>query len=365
MKRLYLAVAVLLGFTSAAAYINSSNLSLLRELGFTLPAKAGPGGSPTSGSSPPVRREPLEKVPDSSRINGQIVPSSPTDLREGSPTSDDVTANAVARPATGVATFNTTILRRPFKVRIYDGAFQDGDIVRVTFNGRTINPALLITNAGQTFEFSEAQGLKRGVNLLEIAAINEGSEPPNTPSIEYSADQTLNGQLLKQTLGLNPGQSFVTTVGFPQIAICRTRVRFPCLTRPFPESSQHVLEAIGNPPEPIRAALKPRATGNPLRGRYPRLLTIDRDNGTTRRNRSTAPYAACPRRNGQRQQLDEYPPAVFLENLGSAHIKCILGSDNQGAGSTFGFQLRAYAEVLGNPVYRLDDGVTIEFIVLD
>lgn len=365
MKRLYLAVAVLLGFTSAAAYINSSNLSLLRELGFTLPAKAGPGGSPTSGSSPPARREPLEKVPDSNRIDGQIVPSSPTDLREGSPTSDDVTANAVARPATGVATFNTTILRRPFKVRIYDGAFQDGDIVRVTFNGRTINPALLITNAGQTFEFSEAQGLKRGVNLLEIAAINEGSEPPNTPSIEYSADQTLNGQLLKQTLGLNPGQSFVTTVGFPQIAICRTRVRFPCLTRPFPESSQHVLEAIGNPPEPIRAALKPRATGNPLRGRYPRLLTIDRDNGTTRRNRSTAPYAACPRRNGQRQQLDEYPPAVFLENLGSAHIKCILGSDNQGAGSTFGFQLRAYAEVLGNPVYRLDGGVTIEFIVLD
>lgn len=361
MKRLYLAIAVLLGFTSASVlYISGSNSSLLRRLDFVLPAEAGPGGSP------PLRREPLANVFYPNRITGQIVTSSPTDLRGGSLASDDITTNAVARPATGVATFNTTILRRPFKVRIYDGGVQDGDIVRVTFNGQVINPALLITNAGQTFEFSEAQGLKRGVNRLEIAAVNEGSIPPNTPIIEYSADQTLNGQTFGGVLELNPGQSFVTVVGFPQIAICRTRLRFPCLTRIYPESSQHVLEAIGNPPEPIRAALKPGRTGNPLRARYPRLLTIDRGaNADARRIQSTAPYAACPRRNGKSQQRDEYPPAVFLENLGSAHIKCILGSDNQGSGSTVGIQIGAYAEASGGPVYRLEGGDTIEFIVLD
>jgi len=166
-------------------------------------------------------------------------------------------------------------------------------------------------------------------------------------------------------LGLNPGQSFITTVGFPQIAFCKTRLRFPCLTRPYPESSQHALEALGNPPTPITAALRPGQVGNPLRSSYPRLLTIDRDNATTRRQRSTDPYANCPNRNGQSQQRDEYPQAVFLENLGSAHIKCILASDNQGSGSTIGLQLRSYAEVSGGPTYRLDNGDTIEFVVLD
>ncbi len=152
----------------------------------------------------------------------------------------------------------------------------------------------------------------------------------------------------------------------PQIALCKTVVQFPCV-RTFPETAQHVLEAQGVPPEPITAPLLPRRTGNPLRKSYPRLLKLDRSTPNdpnkvkNRRGRSTNAYI-CPPNLGQ--DKDEYPPAVFAENKGSAHIKCISLSDNRGSGSSFDRQLERYKVSPTSPPVEIANGDSIEFVIL-
>jgi hypothetical protein len=171
--------------------------------------------------------------------------------------------------------------------------------------------------------------------------------------------------VLGTTQDLLVGQSFVTTVGFPQIALCKTRFQFPCgIARLTPETAQHVLEALGMPPEPITAPLRRGQTGNPVPSSYPRLLTLDRDNRAVtdaRRRRSTRPYV-CP--SSSTQDKDEYPMASVVENFSSAHIKCIKREDNQDAGIGYRNQINAYSTTSTGSGVKLEDGTTIEFVIL-
>ena len=175
------------------------------------------------------------------------------------------------------------------------------------------------------------------------------------------------------TRDMTVGQSFTTTVGFPQIALCLRIKRFPCLgSGPHTESARHVLDTFQSPPKPITAPLRPGKVGNQPRNFYPRLLTLDRDRRDPNRNNrkfadirradSVRAYK-CPA--GANQDRDEYPPAAVIENFGTAHIKCINGLDNQGAGASLGTQWNYYkikADGANQP--KLDDGDTIEFVVL-
>lgn len=156
MKRIYSLAVASLSFSAVILfYTIGFHSSQLEKATFALLAKAQASGSVVS------QQEPQPGILYPNRIDGQIQPSdSINSWEEVSPSlSNDATTNAIAAPATTVATFNTTITRRPFKVRIYDNATQDGDIVRVIFNGRVINSSLVLTSAGQTFEFSSQQGL--------------------------------------------------------------------------------------------------------------------------------------------------------------------------------------------------------------
>jgi hypothetical protein len=87
-------------------------------------------------------------------------------------------------------------------------------------------------------------------------------------------------------------------------------------------------------------------------GRRPHLVTIDRNNpprpdppgpkfpAKARNSMSTDPYD-CPKVNGIRiDDRDEYPQAVFLENYGTASVKCVLLGDNRGSGNRIGIQMR-------------------------
>jgi Deoxyribonuclease NucA/NucB len=49
-----------------------------------------------------------------------------------------------------------------------------------------------------------------------------------------------------------------------------------------------------------------------------------------------------PEYNPQLKELDEYPPAMFLENYGKAHVRPINSSQNAGAGATMSGFLRPY-----------------------
>jgi hypothetical protein len=289
-------------------------------------------------------------------INGQIEPT-------GTP---PPTAR-VASPRVFVSTFDTTIVKRPFKMKVYDTGTQDGDVVRIVLNGTFVRQVTL-TSAGEEIQLNN---VRAGVNRIEFVAVSEGSLPPLTLGISYAADQVVEKRTYATSKDLTVGETYTTTVGFPQIALCQYVQRFPCIgPGSHPESAQHVLEAQGLPPEPITAPLLPGRVGNTLRNFYPRLLTVDRD----RRNPQGKKFSDIRREDSTRayqcldptiEDRDEYPPAAFIENEASAHIKCINRSDNRGAGSSFGRQLNFYKIREGEPPQpKIEDGDTIEFVVL-
>lgn len=150
----------------------------------------------------------------------------------------------------------------------------------------------------------------------------------------------------------------VIKLGFPQVQFSQYD---------YPELAQHVREAWSNPPSKMEEPI-PGKPGNPLRkSPYPRLLTVDRN-----RPKENPPYLEADKRRDQSTknykcssgyQRDEYPPAVFLENGGQAHIKCIRESDNIGSGAYFGtflkekqYQARPEAKKVTIP-----NGAVIEF----
>lgn len=69
----------------------------------------------------------------------------------------------------------------------------------------------------------------------------------------------------------------------------------------------------------------------------PDVLTIDRANARANRKASLKDIDKVPGKD-----LDEYPPAMFMESGSGASVRPINPSDNRGAGSTFGHQLRQY-----------------------
>lgn len=217
-----------------------------------------------------------------------------------------------------------------------------------------------LTSAGEEIQLDN---VRAGVNRIEFVAVSEGSSLPLTLGFSYAADQVVEKRTYAKRIDLKVGQTFPTTVGFPQIALCQYVQRFPCRANgPHPESAQHVLDAQGLPPEPITAPLIPGRIGNPPRPFYPRLLEIDRPGAIQRRRDSTRNYA-CP--DPSILDLDEYPPALFKENEGTAHIKCIDYSDNRSAGWSFANQINQYRITDGGPIQpRIDDKEMIEFVVL-
>jgi hypothetical protein len=149
-------------------------------------------------------------------------------------------------------------------------------------------------------------------------------------------------------------------LGFPQIGFNAAQ---------FPLTARHVREVWKHPnPEVDRLApLKPGRSHNPYPagGRaYARLLTVDRPHRNSRRNQTLKNYETCPRdRNGRSQDRDEYPPAVFRENNGTAHIKCIFTRDNQDSGNAFGKLLTFYQSRPGVRNKKIKDGEVVEFVL--
>lgn len=341
-KKIWFVTLTILGCAAALVFVMINNLSLAQ-------AKES---IPIFHIAQARQTETLRKFPFPHLIiNGQVEPTGKN---------PSVSTQGIGDARFFVSTFETTIVKRPFNIKVYDTGEQDGDVVRILLNGTFVKQTTL-TSAGEVIEL---KNVRARVNRIEFVAVSEGSIPPFTLGISYAADQVVENQTYaKDDINLTVGQTYSTTVGFPQIALCLAVKRFPCTgPGPHPESAQHVLDAFEIPPQPITAPLRPRRVGNPVPRSYPRLLTLDRPNAIARRRRSVAPYQ-CPA--GANLDRDEYPPAVVEENGGSAHIKCIDGDDNSGAGRSFANQINFYRIREGEPAQpRLDDKDTIEFVVL-
>lgn len=67
---------------------------------------------------------------------------------------------------------------------MYDWSVEDGDVVRITFNGQTIADSVLITRKPVSFKI---QNTKNGVNILEVYGIDQGTVGPASPYVEILA----------------------------------------------------------------------------------------------------------------------------------------------------------------------------------
>ena len=68
---------------------------------------------------------------------------------------------------------------------------------------------------------------------------------------------------------------------------------------------------------------------------FPDILTLDRGGAAARRKASLAPIKAS-----RIWDRDEYPCACFKEGGAGAHVMYVAGTDNRGAGSYMGWQMR-------------------------
>lgn len=66
------------------------------------------------------------------------------------------------------------------KIRYRDAAFLDEDYIRVFLNHKVIVPEVSLKGEYQEFEIK----LVKGMNRIDIEALNEGSAPPNTAQFE-------------------------------------------------------------------------------------------------------------------------------------------------------------------------------------
>lgn len=221
-----------------------------------------------------------------------------------------------------------TVIANPITFTIFDNGGQvDGDDVRIKLNEQIIpgGDGVRLRGTGQRFSIQ----LQPGINTLSFTAVNEGTSPPNTAGVIFNSSQVIIGNITF-SLAQSTAQTKSITLKFPQIRIPPSR---------YPESAAHVRDA--------------QALG------FPRILTIDRgNNATTRRQQSIANYL---RNGGKRvagKDLDEYPPAVFVENRGRADVRPVTFGDNRGAGAFMAGQLQGY----GSTKIYLNNGYKVELV---
>ncbi|MDR6844563.1 hypothetical protein [Flavobacterium granuli] len=71
------------------------------------------------------------------------------------------------------------------KVRYRDAASLDEDYIRVFLNHKVIVPEVVLEGDYKEFEIK----LEKGMNRIDIEALNEGTEPPNTAQFEVVDDK--------------------------------------------------------------------------------------------------------------------------------------------------------------------------------
>ncbi|MEW6334242.1 MAG: hypothetical protein AB1558_08225, partial [Thermodesulfobacteriota bacterium] len=141
-------------------YLSSSTTSVPTTVPPTTP------GQPTTGSP----------------TSGQPTPGAPT---TGQPTTAKPTTTKPTTTKPGVVPkdlADVTVDRRDVTITVWDHGREDGDIINIYLNGRLLKSKLQLTKKKQSFRVQ----LAGGQNRFEVEAVNEGSTPPNTATVEIS-----------------------------------------------------------------------------------------------------------------------------------------------------------------------------------
>jgi len=161
------------GQAQSPGYLSSSTT--------TTPTTVPPGGTTTPTTVPP---------------GGTITPttvspggtSTPTTVRPGGTTTATTAKPTTVKPTTTITgttpqnLTDVTVDRRDVTITVWDHGAEDGDIITIYLNGKVLKSKLLLTNKKQSFQVK----LTGGQNRFEVEAVNEGSSPPNTATVEIS-----------------------------------------------------------------------------------------------------------------------------------------------------------------------------------
>ncbi len=96
-------------------------------------------------------------------------------------------SSSTAPPTTTVSSSpkdltDVTVGRRDVTITVWDHQNEDGDIINIYLNGKVLKSKLRLTKKKQSFRVN----LSGGQNRFEVEAVNEGSQPTNTATVEIS-----------------------------------------------------------------------------------------------------------------------------------------------------------------------------------
>ncbi len=77
---------------------------------------------------------------------------------------------------------SVTVNSREVTITFWDHRDEDGDIINIYLNNRLLKKDIRLKNKKQSFQLR----LNPGKNIFEIEAVNEGTSPPNTASVQIS-----------------------------------------------------------------------------------------------------------------------------------------------------------------------------------
>lgn len=133
---------------------------------------------PPKEASPKVTPPEIVKKPDPFQINPmELFKDSNLYKKEAN------TEGIYYRKNQYLGSFKTTSMTS--KIRYRDAAFVDGDKIKVYLNNKIIEPEVVLNGDFKGFEIK----LEKGVNRIDIEALNEGFASPNTAEFEVYDDK--------------------------------------------------------------------------------------------------------------------------------------------------------------------------------
>lgn len=155
---------------------------------------------------------PAKEKPAKPRVVGKPIPNPPkikpyvadpiptNDFKM--PKSETIVATEVYRRDQDLGIYKSTSTTA--KVKFRDGAYLDGDKIRVTFNDIVVDYEALLDGTYKEFEVK----LRKGVNRIVFEALNEGFAAPNTAEFQVFDDK---GMLISSNQW-NIGTGYIATI---------------------------------------------------------------------------------------------------------------------------------------------------------
>lgn len=177
-------------------FILGTNINCYAQEGFKGKFKAIPPKSKDLKIKPIV-----PQIPDPPRV----VPYVPAGIAENNfrvPKNDVIVASEVYKRNQDLGIFKTN--SKTARVRYRDGAYVDGDRIRIYVNYKVVEYEVLLDGDFKGFELK----LEKGINTIDFEALNEGFAAPNTAEFQVYDDK---GKLISSSQW-NIGEGYKATI---------------------------------------------------------------------------------------------------------------------------------------------------------